>query len=587
MIPELVDHLWQSTLLVGAAWLLTLALRKNRAQVRYWVWFTASVKFLAPLALLVTVGELAPRHVARPMVRTEWVVVAQQISEPSIDLPDVGGTANRARRDLLAPVALAVWACGFLGVAICWLARWRRVGALRRLAAPVGGIEFPVPVMSVPGLVEPGVFGIFQAVLLLPEGIAERLSPAQLAAILAHEFCHVRRKDNLTATIHMIVQAIFWFHPLVWWLGARLIDERERACDEEVLRLGSKPQVYAEGILNVCKLYVESPLACVSGVTGSNLKRRIEAIMKNRSVLRLSFGKKAALAVAGIAVVAAPIAIGILHAQPAPTPKYEVAAIRPCEPAPDVPGRRGGGVGVTPGRLSVNCMPVMFLIQSAYVSRANAILKPFDSVPISGGPAWLKSDRYDIEAKAESNPSAQVMEGPMLQALLEDRFKLKIRHETKEIPVYELTIAKSGFKLQPMKDGDCTPFDPLKPPDFTKTPVEILAGCGVVRYGPPRGERPAFVEYHGMSLDEISGNLVQVLDRPVINKTGVSGIFHFHVEFAPDGTIPKFAPAVPDDPPGGASIFTAFQEQLGLKLEPAKAPGEFLVIDSVERPSEN
>ena len=108
--------------------------------------------------------------------------------------------------------------------------------------------------MSAPGLVEPGVFGIFRPVLLLPEGIAERLDQAQLEAILAHELCHIRRRDNLTAAIHMAVQATFWFHPLVWWLGARLVDERERACDEEVLRLGNKPQVYAEGILNVCKL---------------------------------------------------------------------------------------------------------------------------------------------------------------------------------------------------------------------------------------------------------------------------------------------------------------------------------------------
>ena len=90
----------------------------------------------------------------------------------------------------------------------------------------------------------------------------------------------------------MAIQAIFWFHPLVWWLGMRLVDERERACDEEVLRLGTKPQIYAAGILNVCKLYIESPLPCVSGITGSSLKERIEAIMKNRMVPGLSFAKK-------------------------------------------------------------------------------------------------------------------------------------------------------------------------------------------------------------------------------------------------------------------------------------------------------
>ena len=82
---------------------------------------------------------------------------------------------------------------------------------------------------------EPGVFGIFRPVLLVPEGITDRLTPAQWKTILTHELCHVRRRDNLTAAIHMAIEAIFWFHPLVWWIGKRLIDERERACDEEVL----------------------------------------------------------------------------------------------------------------------------------------------------------------------------------------------------------------------------------------------------------------------------------------------------------------------------------------------------------------
>src|SRR6202030_3458211 len=101
-------------------------------------------------------------------------------------------------------------------------------------------------------------------------------------------------------SLHMIVDAIFWFHPLVWWLGAKLVEERELACDEEVLSLGTEPREYAEGIVNVCKLYVESPLAAVSGVTGSNLRKRIEGIMLNRLALRLNFAKRVALILAGI-----------------------------------------------------------------------------------------------------------------------------------------------------------------------------------------------------------------------------------------------------------------------------------------------
>src|SRR5207247_4024707 len=135
-----------------------------------------------------------------------------------------------------------------------------------------------VEVRSSPGLLEPGVVGLFSPILLLPEGIAERLTPPQLEAVLGHELCHIRRRDNLTSAIHMIVEAVFWFHPMVWWIGARLVEERERACDEAVLSLGSEPHDYAEGILNVCKSYLESPLSCVSGVTGSDLKERIQGI---------------------------------------------------------------------------------------------------------------------------------------------------------------------------------------------------------------------------------------------------------------------------------------------------------------------
>ena len=126
---------------------------------------------------------------------------------------------------------------------------------------------------------EPGVFGILHPVLLWPEGISQHLDDAHLESIFAHELCHVQRRDNLTSAIHMLVAAIFWFHPLVWWLEKCLIDERERACDEAVLQLVKQPQIYAESILKVCEFCIESPLTCVSGITGADLKKRIVQIM--------------------------------------------------------------------------------------------------------------------------------------------------------------------------------------------------------------------------------------------------------------------------------------------------------------------
>jgi bla regulator protein BlaR1 len=114
----------------------------------------------------------------------------------------------------------------------------------------------------------------------------------------------------------MVVEAMFWFHPLVWWLGGRLVEERERACDEEVLEFGSERQIYAESILKVCEFCVGSPLACVSGVTGADLKERIVQLMTKNVVRKLDFSRKLMLSLAGLIAVAVPVGFGVLHATP-------------------------------------------------------------------------------------------------------------------------------------------------------------------------------------------------------------------------------------------------------------------------------
>src|SRR5262245_3484328 len=157
-----------------------------------------------------------------------------------------------------------------------------------------------------------------------------RLDPQQCKPLLSNELCNIQRRDNLTATLHMITEAVFWFHPLIWWIGSRLVDERERACDEEVLRLGNEPRVYAEGILNVCKLCIAPPLICMSGITGSNLKRRVEDILNNRRAENLSFSRAVLLIFGGIAALGGPLAIGSI--QQSESLRFDVASIRPIPP---------------------------------------------------------------------------------------------------------------------------------------------------------------------------------------------------------------------------------------------------------------
>ena len=317
LTAALVNHLWQSTVVAGIAWLLTLALRRNHAGVRYWVWMAASLKFLLPFSLLISAGEWLRALVpAAPVTRPAVATVVEQVTQPfpATEFLDMTVAPVAAHHASLSPatVLLLIWACGALIVVGRFARGWWAVYQAMRAARPLD-LAVGVPVVSSASRIEPGIFGILRPVLLMPEGILQRLTAEQLSAILAHELCHVRRRDNLTYAMHMIVEVLFWFHPAVWWIGACLIDERERACDEAVVQSVGEAQVYAEGILNVCKFYVESPLTCVAGVTGADLKKRIARIMSELSIRKIDFGRKVLLAATSVIAVAVPLMLGVAH----------------------------------------------------------------------------------------------------------------------------------------------------------------------------------------------------------------------------------------------------------------------------------
>ena len=176
-------------------------------------------------------------------------------------------------------------------------------------------------------LLEPGLVGILKPVVLLPAGLMARLSDRERDSILAHELGHLRRRDNVTAAIHMAVEALFWFYPPVWLIGARLIAERERACDESVLADGHDPEIYAGGILKVCKFCIRSPLACAPGATGADLAGRVRLIMTGQAARRLGPGKRLLLAGAGALALGLPVMAGILNSPLAADVQRKVAAI--------------------------------------------------------------------------------------------------------------------------------------------------------------------------------------------------------------------------------------------------------------------
>ena len=286
-----------------------------------------------------------------------------------------------------------------------------------------------------------------------------------------------------------------------------------------------------------------------------------------------------------IRVLAAASFIAFAFAQ---SPTFEVASIKPT--APGGPGGGMIGIRMAPGgRFEATGVTAKLLIGQAYDVR---------DFQISGGPGWMTSDHYDIVAKPESSSASdslspdprKVTDDQMktfqeqmrlrLQALLADRFQLKIHRETKELPVYALVLGKGGSKLQESKEGPAGPND-IKGPDRARG----------------RGMR--------MGIGQLSGQMVQMpfvvqvlsqqLGRPVIDKTGLKGTYDFTLKWTPDqsqsggpfGDLPPGVKAPPPPDPNGPSIFTAVQEQLGLRLESQKGPVEILAIDHVEKPSEN
>jgi len=564
MIGGLVNHIWQSTVIAAVAGLLTLTLRKNSANARYGLWLAASLKFLLPFSLLVMLGSQVTWRTASGPAAGRMASRVEQISEPFVAPALASPVAASSRPSLLPSALLAVWTCGFAAVLVCWFRRWRSMQAVLR-AASMLPTTAPIPVRCSPSLLEPGVFGVFRPVLLLPEGIHARLDPEQFQAILAHEWTHVRRRDNLAAAVHMLVEAIFWFHPLVWWIGARLVEERERACDEAVFSQGHEPEVYAEGILKVCRLYLESPLPCVAGVTGSDLKKRVERIMAHRVAQQLNAGKKLLLGAVAAAAVAVPLSFGLLNARQGraqaarntePRPAFEVASIKPGDPKEP----RFGIILRPGGRFTTTNATLRQLIGFAYEVRQNQI---------TGGPSWGDTDKYNIEAKPEGSfpvPTGQrgaELIRQMLQSLLAQRFHLRVHQETKDEPIYELAVAKGGPKLKDAAGGE-NESERIGRGTFTATatPIALLI-------------KP----------------LSQVLGRSIIDNTGLTGSYDFTLQWTPDsGQYRSLGGAPIPDPPAdsdGVSLVTALQEQLGLKLESAKGAVEILVIDSAEKLSEN
>jgi len=284
-----------------------------------------------------------------------------------------------------------------------------------------------------------------------------------------------------------------------------------------------------------------------------------------------------------------------------PQAKFEVASIKPC--APDAPSAgRGGGAsgGVSPGAIFLGCMRAAELVHLAFVEYGGLLGSdpllawggqngrdfsrgPGGTEKIRGGPSWAYSERFVIEAKAPSGTAREVMLGPMLRTLLEERFLLKIQRDVESTQTWALTVGSQGAKLSPAKEGDCIDLAGADP-----TAQEYLANkdrpiCGR-RFG-DMTEGAFSWRFGRLPVSELVTILSRELGTTVVDQTDLRGTFTFTLRYALDHNVVQGNRLGTSSAPSGyPTIFKAVEDQLGLSLSRMKAGRGFILIEHIERP---
>jgi uncharacterized protein (TIGR03435 family) len=542
---------------------------------------------------------------AAPIATWEFLSPASARTEPMYRIQSTPVTAapngNAATALLPAPVRVVVSGVEseqFLSwVVIVWLAGamvfWIRLAAgwvvtsrLRSIAvrrAPpewrerfqeLGaqiGISRPVQLLVSALVGVPMAVGWLRPMVLLPVGALGGLPGEHLEALLLHELAHIRRHDYLMNLVQSVAESLLFYHPAVWWVSGQIRAEREHCCDDLAVAIQGDALTYARALTQL-ESYRPAHLGAAMGATGGSLADRIARLLgRSRPAARTGL-EPGAIVAAGLLVAAA---CG-LFGQSADTPRFAVASVKRNPSLEQLSMAAPMGVGYRPGgRLVAGNAPVAMLIQRAYAVQGFQVV---------GGPEWIHTEGYDIDAKPESNTDQKRM-WLMLQSLLADRFKLSMHHETRNLPVYDLEAAKGGPKLKPAEEVACADVQSGMPERGQPKP------CGP---GLAAGRTGLDMDGISVSMPAFAKMLSTMMGREVVDKTGVKGRFALHLEFAMDEALAGLPnPAGPDasgkpaDASARPTIRTALQEQLGLKLQASTGPVDVFVIDHVERPSKN
>ena len=456
-----------------------------------------------------------------------------------------------------------------------WQERFRKLGAQISISHPVR--------LLVSGLVQvPTVVGWLRPIVLVPVGALGGLPAEHLEALLLHELAHIRRHDYPINLLQSVVESLLFYHPAVWWVSGHIRSERELCCDDLAVSIGGDALTYARALAQL-ESYRPAHFGAAMAANGGTLANRIARLLgQPRPAGRTGLGP----GFLAVAILLAAAAYG-LFAQPGVHPAFEVASIKRSAFDASDPMHHPTGGGYQPGgRLHMVDLPLVGLIQFAYTDHDSPHWLPLPPSQVVGGPAWARTEGYDIDAKPKGKTGPKDM-WLMLQTLLAERFKLTLHRETRDLPAYDLKVAKGGPRLPAPKDAGCVSFPPGTPPQ----PVPGKVDCGYVS-GPFGGSEAGLLHIQGrkVRVADLVRELRFILDRPVVDETGFTGEFDLDLSFTTDETLvgfPGFGQSGSLPPPDAPNILAALEEQLGLKLMPAKAPVEILVIDHADRPTAN
>jgi beta-lactamase regulating signal transducer with metallopeptidase domain len=419
----LINHLWQSTLFCAAVWLVTLALRNNGAALRHNLWLIASLKFLVPFSVLYDLGAsmgLPTLADGQPGLFAQAIAFAAPVVAPG------GATVllDTQPQFTWSGLFAAAWLTGVGVVALRWWLSWRAADSMARAARPVPGSSLDARVTD--AAIEPAVARVFRPVVLLPSALLGRLTRSQLEAVLAHEREHITRRDNLVTHLQRLVETLFWFHPLVWWIGRQITEERERAVDEAVLDRGLDAREYAEGILAVCRHCHElSHLRGTSSALSGNLTSRIRGIIASAVPAAPGFFKTMMLCLCTLGVGMGTLFAGAVDgaARLRQQIDRDTLMLRNANLTLQPSTARGDDMELVTGDHEV-------VVRNATLRELVALAYDVSPGSVKGGGDWLDAPRYDVRAEVRDTRIRDDFEPVALRGavneILASRFDLQV-----------------------------------------------------------------------------------------------------------------------------------------------------------------